>query len=98
MEVLAERPGERKRNGAAHPLTGHGPAPAGVKFQHLVTHLHALGPRPVAELLTELVGHDEQARSDVLHLLEKYSGLDPALVRALGGSGFPAPPIHEVQG
>ncbi len=72
------------------------PATTAIKFQRLVGHLHALGPRPVAELLTELVGHDEQARSDVLHLLEKYSGLDPALVRALGGSVFPAPPIHEV--
>ncbi len=98
MDVLQNSRREIKGSGAAHPLTGHGPAPAGVKFQHLVTHLHALGPRPVAELLAELVGHDEQARSDVLHLLEKYAGLDPTLVRALGGSGFPALPLHEIRG
>ncbi len=74
------------------------PATAEIKFRRLVDHLHQLGPRPVAELLTELVGRDEQARRDVFHLLEKYIGLDPALVRALGGSGFPAPPLHEVPG
>ncbi len=68
------------------------------RFHRLIDHLHQLGPRPVAELLTELVGTDEQARRDVLGLLEKYGGLDPALVHALGGSGFPAPPLHEVRG
>ena len=68
------------------------------RFRRLVDHLHRLGPRPLAELLTELVGTDEQARRDVFHLLEKYGGLDPALVRVLGGSGFPAPPLHEVRG
>ena len=98
MNVLPDSHVESKGNGAAHPPTGHGPVPAGVKFQRLVGHLHALGPRPVAELLTELVGTDEQARRDVFHLLEKYGGLDPALVRVLGGSGFPAPPLHEVRG
>ena len=80
-----------KGNGAAPPSRHHDPATTAIKFQRLVGHLHALGPRPVAELLTELVGHDEQARSDVLHLLEKYSGLDPAgcsgsWTRSLSGS------------
>ncbi len=98
MQILTDSYDEIKNNDPAQPLTGHGPAAVEIKFQRLVAHLHQLGPRPVAELLTELVGHDEQARSDVLHLLEKYSGLDPALVDALGGSGFPAPPLHEVHG
>ncbi len=98
MPVLQNPNVKSKGNGAAHPLTGHGPVPAGVKFQRLVGHLHALGPRPVAELLTELVGHDEQARRDVFCLLEKYHALNPELVRALGASGFPVPPLHEVRG
>ncbi len=98
MEVLQNSRSEIKGNGAAQLPTGHGPATTTIKFQRLVGHLHALGPRPVAELLTELGGHDEQARRDILHLLEKYSGLDPALVRGLGGSSFPAPPLHEVRG
>ncbi len=98
MQFLTDRHRKRKSNGTATPSRHHDPATTAIKFQRLVGHLHALGPRPVAELLTELVGTDEQARRDVLHLLEKYGGLDPALVRALGGSGFPAPPLHEVQG
>ena len=93
MQSLSKLPGKRKGNGAAHQ-----PATTEIRFRRLVGHLHALGPRPVAELLTELVGTDEQARRDVFHLLEKYGGLDPALVRALDGSGFPAPPLHEVRG
>ncbi len=98
MAVLQTPTKNSKGAVAAPPSRHHDQATTAVKFQRLVGHLHALGPRPVAELLAELVGHDEQARSDVFCLLEKYSGLDPALVRALGGSGFPAPPIHEVQG
>ena len=98
MESLQNPHGKSKGNGAAQSLRAPGPATAEIRFRRLVGHLHALGPRPVAELLTDLVGTDEQARRDVFCLLEKYSGLDPALVRALGGSGFPAQPLHEVRG
>ncbi len=98
MDVLPDSHVEIKGGGAAASPGRHDPAPAEIKFRRLVAHLHQLGPRPVAELLTELVGTDEQARRDVFHLLEKYGGLDPALVRVLGGSGFPAPPLHEVRG
>ena len=96
MQTLQNHNGKSKGNGAAPSFRHHDPAPTAVKFQRLVGHLHALGPRPVAELLTELVGTDEQARSDVFCLLEKYRGLDPALVRALGGNDFALPPIHAV--
>ncbi len=96
MQFLTDFHRKRKSNGAAPPSRRHDPATAEIKFQRLVGHLHALGPRPVAELLTELVGTDEQARRDVFCLLEKYGGLDAALVDILGGSGFPAPPLHEV--
>jgi hypothetical protein len=96
MEVVQNPTGNSKSNGAAPPSRCHDPATTAVNFQRLVGHLHALGPRPVAELLTELVGTDEQAHRDVFHLLEKYGALDPALVRALDGSGFPVPPLHAV--
>ncbi len=89
MHVLTDSHVESKGNGAGPPSRHHGPAVAEIKFRRLVDHLHQLGPRPVAELLTELVGTDEQARSDVLHLLEKYAALDPAMVRALGADAFP---------
>ena len=55
----------------------------------LVNHLHALGVRPVTELLIELVGTDEQARNTLLLLLEKYGRLSPAVVQAVGGDRFP---------
>ena len=55
----------------------------------LVGHLHALGVRPVAELLLEHVGDDEQARDTLLLLLEKYGRLNPAVVQAVGGDTFP---------
>ncbi len=55
----------------------------------LVDHLHALGVRPVAELLIELVGDDEQARNTLLLLLERYGRLSPAVVQAVGGDTFP---------
>ena len=55
----------------------------------LVGHLHALGIRPVAELLIEHVGDDEQARDTLLLLLEKYGRLSPAVVQAVGGDRFP---------
>ena len=96
MALLQNPRSESKGNGTAPPSRHHDPATNAIKFQRLVGHLHTLGPRPVAELLTELCGTDEQARSDVLHLLEKYGGLDPELVHALGGSVFPAPPLHAV--
>ncbi len=55
----------------------------------LVGHLHALGVRPVAELLIEHVGIDETAQNDLLLLLEKYRRLNPAVVEAMGGHSFP---------
>ena len=55
----------------------------------LVGHLHALGVRPVAELLIEHVGTDEKAQNDLLLLLEKYRRLNPAVVEAMGGHSFP---------
>ena len=55
----------------------------------LVGHLHALGVKPVAELLIEHVGTDAQARDDLIILLEKYGRLSPAIVRAIGADTFP---------
>ena len=55
----------------------------------LVGHLHALGVKPVAELLIEHVGTDAQARDDLIILLEKYGRLDPTIVQAIGADTFP---------
>ena len=64
----------------------------------LVGNLYALGVRPVAELLIEHVGDDEQARNTLLLLLEKYGRLSPAVVQAIGADVFPPAPLHEVRG
>ena len=66
------------------------------RFQHLVRHLHALGPRPVAEFLLELVANDTAMMAAVQVSLERYHHLDPSTVKALGGDRFPAIPLHAV--
>lgn len=52
--------------------------------QRQAQHLHALGPRPLLNALIEAA-----AFGDVDAVLERYSALDPDLVRALGGDRFP---------
>lgn len=62
------------------------------RLQRLVTHLHGLGPRAVAELLTEFAAaHDAEA--DLLDRLERYARLDPATSGAFGGDRFPPRPL-----
>lgn len=67
------------------------------KFQRLVEHLHALGPRPIGEFLLELSAGDPDMVAAVQVNLERYHRLDTATVRALGGDQWPGPPIHEVR-
>ncbi len=47
-------------------------------------HLHALGPRAVAELLLELAPPEQ-----VLDRLDRYRRISPGLLRAIGGDRFP---------
>ena len=46
-------------------------------------HLHALGPRAIAELLLELAPADR-----VLDRLDAYRRVTPDLLRAIGGDHF----------
>jgi hypothetical protein len=63
------------------------------KFRRMVTRLHRLGPRPVGELLLELIeAHGIEA--DVLARLEDYATLDPAMVDRLDGRDWPPLPIR----
>ena len=59
------------------------------RFRRLVDHLRRLGPRPVSELLKELMGNNDELQADTLFLLEKYAALDPEIVCALGADTFP---------
>ncbi len=69
-----------------------------VRYRLLVGRLHALGERPTAELLLEVIGSDEHIRDDVFALLERYTRLTPEEVRDVGGDIFPPVPLHEVWG
>ncbi len=57
-----------------------------IRLRHLAKRVHALGPRPLYELLKELA-----AGADPLETVETYAALDPDVVHALGADDFPPP-------
>ena len=65
------------------------------RFRRDVERLHDLGVRATFEILAE-VGRARMCRTYIEELTARYAQLDPAIVRAVGGDRFPAPPIHEV--
>ena len=61
---------------------------AGLRHERLITRVHALGPRPLAELLAEIaIATGEPGL--IADRVEAYARLDPELVRALGADRFP---------
>ena len=58
-------------------------------------HLHASGPRPLAEFLAEL-GRTLDAEADILAALDRWRALSPELVRAVGADAFPPRPLAVV--
>ena len=78
------------------------PRPAGcplsdARFHRLIDHLCSLGPRPVGECLLQLIGTNDDARTALVVLLERYRQLDADVVQAVGGDRFP-PAIFAVAG
>jgi hypothetical protein len=61
---------------------------ADAAFRHQVRRLHACGPRPIGELLAEIVGHYPHARPFVEQRVERYAELDADLVRWLGADDW----------
>lgn len=60
-------------------------------------HLHRCRARATAEFLAEVARHSGGLPA-LLDLLGHYEArLAPELLRAVGGGGFPARPLHEVQ-
>lgn len=57
-------------------------------LQRIVARVTACGPRPVSELLVELLEH-AKADPRVLDRLEAWARLDPGVCRALGADRFP---------
>jgi hypothetical protein len=67
-----------------------------LRLQRGVEHLHLLGPRATAELLTE-VGHRIGGMPCILGLLGEYQQrLTPGMLRATGGHRFPSRPLRAV--
>ena len=66
-----------------------------LKRQRQVTAIHGLGARVVFELLDEL--DRRYGLGEGLDLrLERYAGINPDVLRAVGGDSFPAAPIHHI--
>lgn len=64
--------------------------------QHAVKKVYEHGPRIVFELLDELVRHFPALEREIDQRLDRYSGLDPQIVRILRVDRFPAPPLRLV--
>src|SRR5262245_35680580 len=64
-----------------------------VRFQHLVGHLHRLGPRPLSEFLKEI-----EAGGDLYQCLEVYGRLPVEFVHALGGDVLPIDKLGIIDG
>jgi hypothetical protein len=54
------------------------------RLQHLAAKVHALGPRPLFEILREL-----EDGADLMARLERYAMLSPDIVAALGANRMP---------
>ncbi len=59
------------------------------RFRRHVDHLCRLGARPVGEFLLQLVGTQDDARTALVVLLERYRQLNPDVVQAVGGDRWP---------
>jgi hypothetical protein len=62
-----------------------------VRLRQLARRLHALGPRPLYELLREL-----DAGADLGERLERYAGLPADFIAAWGGDVMP-PPVRDLE-
>ncbi len=75
-----------------HPQPTHQPAGcplSDARFRRLIDHLCSLGPRPVGECFLQLVGTQDDARTSLVVLLERYRQLDAGVVQAVGGDRWP---------
>ena len=60
----------------------------GQRLERMVERVHALGPRVVSELLSEIaIATGEPGL--IADRVEAYAALDPAVLRAVGADSFP---------
>ena len=61
-------------------------------FRDQVRHLHACGPRPLGELLSEILANTcPQCRDLTQERLERYAEMDPKVLRWLGADDWLEP-------
>ncbi len=66
-----------------------------IKFRRRIERLHAMGPRPFAEMLAELAAsHSLGAVID--RSLDRYLALDDTALDIANGRKLPPDPLHEV--
>jgi hypothetical protein len=81
-------------NVAARPLGRKGPRrpdATALTFHRRIRHLHALGPRPIGEVLAGIVRRLPQARGVVDEELARFAELDPDVVRWAGADDWVEP-------
>ncbi|HTV44843.1 MAG TPA: hypothetical protein VMF05_05970 [Stellaceae bacterium] len=66
--------------------------PNDIRRQRQVEAIHRLGPRVIYELL-QAIGRAHGISADIDRMLARYAALNPAVLAAVGGDRFPAPPI-----
>jgi hypothetical protein len=64
-----------------------------IKAQRQAERIHALGPRPLSELIAEIIGR----HPDLAERVAAYAAIDPAVVRALGANRYP-PLLASIEG
>jgi hypothetical protein len=69
-----------------------------LRRQRMVARIHSLGARVTFELLDELIRAYPYLAADIDERLERYAGLDPTLLRALGADRFATAPVRVVGG
>lgn len=91
--------GNASRNVTQSQLSNHRSRPdatalrADRGFREQVRRIHRLGPRPVGELLAELLDTFPQAAGPALERLDRYAALDRETVARLGGDDWLEPAI-----
>jgi len=68
-------------------------------LQREAERLHRRGPRPLGELLAEILdGLDAHEAEHLRERIRRYNSVPPELYRAFGADHFPQPPVHSVGG
>jgi hypothetical protein len=90
--------GQRESEASLHPTTPRAQAQRRLYRQRLTERVYRLGVRAVFELVDEIGRHHPDIADDIDERLERYAGLDPNMLRAVGGDQFPASPVRIVGG